>query len=114
MTLIAKRNSWIVAGAAIAIFAGSAQALEDIPTVTVRYSQQADTAQVYSQLKRASVRVCRQYEGKQLSEIADLRACRAEVLDRAVAKAGDNALSTLHRANANVRVVQRDSARTRS
>ena len=113
MTLIAKRNSWIVAGAAIAIFAGNAEAA-DAPTVTVRYSQQADTAQVYSQLKRASVRVCRQYEGKQLSEIADLRACRAEVLDRAVANAGDTALSALHRANADVRMVQRDSARTRS
>ncbi|MET0498066.1 MAG: UrcA family protein [Steroidobacteraceae bacterium] len=111
----AARTSWMVAGAAaIAIFAGSAHAASEVAKVTVRYNEQTDTAELYAQLKRAAARVCRQYEGKALSKIADARACHAEVLDRAVANVGDSALSSLHRANADVRVVQRDAIRQRS
>jgi len=114
MNLISKtRTSWIVAGAAAAIFAGNVQAANDAAAVTVHYTKEVSTAQLYSKLKRASVQVCRQYEGKELGKIAVARACSSAALDQAVANVGDSALQTLHEANSDMRIAQRDTSRTR-
>ena len=111
MATAINKTSWILAGAAIAIFAGSAQASTDAPEITVHYAKPADASQLYSRLQVASAAVCRQHEGKELRQVAAARACYNEALNNAVDKVGDSELSALHRASVDMRVAQRDGTR---
>jgi UrcA family protein len=109
------RSSSLLAGAvAIAIFAGGAQARSDVPQVTVRYKDSADTSQLYSQLQSASAVVCRQHQGKELRKMAETRACYNQALNNAVAKIGNVALSSLHHDNTEMRLAQRGTNRQRT
>lgn len=118
MTIAIKsspRHSWIIAGAAaIAIFAGGAQASNVEPQITVRITKDSDASQVYARLQTASASVCRQHDGKELRHFTATRACYNEALNDAVEKMGDSELTTLHHANVAMRVAQRDMNRRRS
>lgn len=104
------RYSWTIAGAAaLAIFAGSAQAASSVPHATVRYAKRIDTTRLYARLQAASESVCRQHEGKELRNVIETRACYDQALSSAVAKVGDSALSTLHQAKREVRVAGGDT-----
>lgn len=107
------RQSWFVAGAAaLAIFAGGAQAA-DTASVTVHYDKTTDAGQLYARLQRASARVCRRYESKELRQLRDARVCYDQALNDAVTSVGDAELTALHRDRTDMRLAQRDSNRQR-
>lgn len=114
MTLSLHKTASLVTVAAIAIFAGAAQASTPAPQITVRYENSTDTQQLYSRLQSAAAAVCRQHEGRELRNLSDTRACYNEALGNAVAKVGNSALTSLHHSNTDMRLAQRETNRQHS
>jgi UrcA family protein len=110
----AARSTSLIAVAAIAIFAGIAQASPSAPQITVRYENSTDTQQLYSRLQSAAAAVCRQHEGRELRNLSETRACYNDALGNAVAKVGNGALTSLHHANSDMRLAQRETNRQHS
>jgi UrcA family protein len=100
--------------AAAALFAGNGYAYADPMQKAVQYadlnlSNPDDASQLYARLERAAAVVCRTYEGFELSRKRMHEACEQEALSAAVAQVDNPALTSLHAADARIRVAQRRS-----
>jgi UrcA family protein len=86
------------------ICSGTSLADETAPMTTVKYADlnlasRSGIAALYQRIDRATAEVCQLPQGtRQLKLETELKACRAQALDRAVAEANLPQLSALHAA----------------
>jgi UrcA family protein len=98
--------------ASVTVFTSGVYADNTIPQTTVRFSdldlsKQQSTQDLYARLQRASRAVCREFEGRSVSESRLYAQCYEQALDTAVERVGNTALTALHEANPALRVAER-------
>jgi UrcA family protein len=113
---IACQAAGAVAVSLLAIGANAAEPQVIVERSTVNYadldlSKHGDAAVLYARLKRASDRVCGQYDNRDLSMQRVHEECATKALSEAVARVDVAALTSLHAADERIRVAERRDAR---